>query len=458
MATYKQLIEEKAGLNLGGDQTSIVATMSATDSTGSAGAVYTFTLAGGHGLTASNIGDQVELSGFTQLTALNGVVTQLATLSTNAVTLEGVISTGTQETSTGASFTFKSTFPDDTRAGVYLAEAYKDVVNKVAASSPDLLSLFGKNIDSGWTNNTYKLENHYIFGVFRKGTVAPANVFKRCRQIPSAQKHSVSDELSIYEATEMDPVYFIEDRQLTVIPGAASIIANMSSTNSSGAAGSLYTFTLNSDHGLTSSNIGDSVLLSGFTQLTDLNGLTTQLKSLATNAITLEGVISTSTQETSETASFEFTTAGTGQFEFLGVGSPDTLSVGYAYPNELISNGSVIMPQDFCIYLVLYVAIKLVEVKLSKMNSGLSTMIDETNKGMLPNLTGDTATAQNGWEAIRYYIQDEEDVELAGAKLQELNAEQQQWTLEYQWFQERLARLKSEYLEPFASAAASEAS
>ena len=371
MATYKQLIEEKAGLNLGGDQTSIVATMSATDSTGSAGAVYTFTLAGGHGLTASNIGDQVELSGFTQLTALNGVVTQLATLSTNAVTLEGVISTGTQETSTGASFTFKSTFPDDTRAGVYLAEAYKDVVNKVAASSPDLLSLFGKNIDSGWTNNTYKLENHYIFGVFRKGTVAPANVFKRCRQIPAAQKHSVSDDLSIYEATEMDPVYFIENRQLTVIP----------------------------DH-----------------------------------------------------------TTNSGVFEYLGVGSPDTLSVGYAYPNELISDGDVIMPQDFCIYLVLYVAIKLVEVKLSKMNSGLSTMIDETNKGMLPNLTGDTATAQNGWEAIRYYIQDEEDVELAGAKLQELNAEQQQWTLEYQWFQERLARLKSEYLEPFASAAASEAS
>ena len=258
---------------------------------------------------------------------------------------------------------------DAARAGIYLAEAYKDVVNKVAASSPDMLGLFSKKIDSGWTNNTYPLQNHYIFGVFRKGTAAPANVFRECREATALEKHVVSDSNSIYAATEMDPVYFTENRQLTVIP----------------------------NH-----------------------------------------------------------TVNSGEFEFLGIESHDTLDTTYTYPNALISSGDVIMPQDFCIYLVLYTAVKLVEIKLAKMNDGLSTMIDEDTKGATPNLTTDSATAVNGWEAVRFYIQDEEDVELAGAKLQELTAEQQQWSLEYQWYQERLSRLKSEYLEPFASASASE--
>ncbi|MBC8225744.1 MAG: hypothetical protein H8E74_01215, partial [Gammaproteobacteria bacterium] len=63
---------------------------------------------------------------------------------------------------------------------------------------------------------------------------------------------------------------------------------------------------------------------------------------------------------------------------------------------------------------------------------------------------------EGGWEVVRYYIQDEEDPELAGVKLQELGAEQQQWAMEYKWYQERLQRVKSDYLEPFATATASE--
>lgn len=258
---------------------------------------------------------------------------------------------------------------DATRAGIYMAEGYKDIVNKVASSSPDLLNGFAKKINSGWENNKFKLENHYVFSVFRKGDTAPANVFRKCREVQSFQKHEVSDSNSIYAATEMDPVYFIEDRYLTVIP----------------------------DHSVNS-----------------------------------------------------------GEFEYLGIVSPDTLTAGDTYPTGPITDGDIIIPQDFCIYIVLYTAIKLVEIKLSKMNDSLSTMIDEDTKGEVPNLTTDSATSVNGWKAVRYYIQDEEDTELAGAKLQELNAEQQQWTLEYQWYQERLQRLKSEYLEPFASAAASE--
>jgi hypothetical protein len=130
--------------------------------------------------------------------------------------------------------------------------------------------------------------------------------------------------------------------------------------------------------------------------------------------------------------------------------APDTLTAGDTYPSGPITDGDIIIPQDYCIYIVLYTAIKLVEIQLSNMNDGLATMIDEDNASAAPS------GSAGGWEVVRYYIQDEEDMELASAKLQELSAEQQQWALEYQWYQERLQRLKSEYLEPFASAMASE--
>lgn len=332
-------------------------------------------------------------------------------------------------------------------AGIYMAEGYKDIVNKVAASSPDLLNGFMKNITSGWSNNKIELENHYVLSVFRKGDTAPANVFRECRAIQPSKKHSISDPGSIYAATEMDPVYFIEDKYLTVIPdhsvnngefeylgvlSPSSIsvsgtyptlsdkVGTHSTTDTTGSAGANYIFTLDAGHGIV---VGDTVEISGMTQLTALNGLTTQVASVSTNAITLEGVISTGTQETSATGTF------------------------YVHgPN---------MPEDFAVYLILYTAIKLIEIKLSKMNDGLSTMIDEDDAPVAPTLAGD-GSPKGGWETVRYYIHDEEDPELAGAKLQELTAEQQQWTLEYQWYQDKLKRLRSEYMEPFASAAASE--
>ena len=84
----------------------VTATMSGTDSTGDAGSPYSFTLNPGHGLLAKDAGTTVILSGFTELADLNGITTQLKTVSTNVITLEGIISNGTQETSPGATFTF----------------------------------------------------------------------------------------------------------------------------------------------------------------------------------------------------------------------------------------------------------------------------------------------------------------------------------------------------------------
>ena len=58
---------------------------------------------------------------------------------------------------------------------------------------------------------------------------------------------------------------------------------------------------------------------------------------------------------------------------------------------------------------------------------------------------GDTATTDQGWEKVRYWIEEEEDSELAASHSQSLTAEMQQFVQEYQWYQSQQAMLKQEY-------------
>jgi len=247
---------------------------------------------------------------------------------------------------------------NDGQADIQLAEGYKDLVNKVAAADPSMLDVFVKKINSGWSNNTYKLHNHYVMNVFRKGSAAPANVYRECRKIMPSHAQLAAVSGSIYKATEMDPVYWLEDQKINVLP----------------------------DHNTNS-----------------------------------------------------------GEFMYYGIESPDSIDADDTYPATPMTDGEILLPHDFANALVLYLAVKMVERKLVTMNDQLSTMIDEDNASAAPS------GSVGGWEVVRYYIQDEEDVELSGAKIQELNAEMQQWVLEYQWYGERLQRLKAEYMEPFAS-------
>ena len=94
--------------------------------TGSAGANYTFT-SNSHGLS---VGDVVELNNFSELTGLNGMISQgVATVAdANSFTLDGVISTGTQET-TGGNVVKAGGFPDEAEYLVALYAAIKSLQN-----------------------------------------------------------------------------------------------------------------------------------------------------------------------------------------------------------------------------------------------------------------------------------------------------------------------------------------
>ena len=109
-----------------------------------------------------------------------------------------------------------------------------------------------------------------------------------------------------------------------------TVIAYMSDTDTTGGSGSHYQFTLTSDHGLVAGNIGDTVELNNFTTLTQLNGVTTKLRSLSTNTITLEGIISNGTQETAATATFTFPSTGTSGGKRIPrlIGIPDERDIG----------------------------------------------------------------------------------------------------------------------------------
>ena len=53
--------------------------------------------------------------------------------------------------------------------------------------------------------------------------------------------------------------------------------------------------------------------------------------------------------------------------------------------------------------------------------------------------------SDNGWRAVRYYIETEEDVELSQASVQALTSEMQQYIARYQCLQGQQAKLQQEY-------------
>jgi hypothetical protein len=60
-----------------------------------------------------------------------------------------------------------------------------------------------------------------------------------------------------------------------------------------------------------------------------------------------------------------------------------------------------------------------------------------------------SSEGSSGWEKVRWYIEADEDSELAQIKMAELNGEQQKFILDYQWYEKTEAELKRKYQQFF---------
>ena len=111
-------------------------------------------------------------------------------------------------------------------------------------------------------------------------------------------------------------------------------------------------------------------------------------------------------------------------------------------------------PRELYILPILHTSVEIIKYKLSAMRNRLPDVPDYNE------YTGDTATTsdaasskyEEGWKSVKFYIESEEDTELASAKMQELTAEQQLFVTDYQWLQGQLQLTQQEFEQRFAAA------
>ena len=107
-------------------------------------------------------------------------------------------------------------------------------------------------------------------------------------------------------------------------------------------------------------------------------------------------------------------------------------------------------PEQYSIFPVLYTAEQILKFKLTVMRDRFADIPDY---GAYTGGAADTASTAygEGWNAVKFYIESEEDAELANLKMNELTQEQQTFLTDYQWLQGQLQEVKEEYEKKFAA-------
>ena len=111
-----------------------------------------------------------------------------------------------------------------------------------------------------------------------------------------------------------------------------------------------------------------------------------------------------------------------------------------AYPAVAYGDSSITKFPDEAEYLVpLYASVKTLQNKMA-------SMMDEIPRNSDQDGTFTTASASSqGYEKVRYMLENSEDIELAGGVLSSLTNEMQQFMAEYKWYQEQQAKLQADY-------------
>ena len=126
--------------------------------------------------------------------------------------------------------------------------------------------------------------------------------------------------------------------------------------------------------------------------------------------------------------------------------TPSNKIVTYGAVSNAGTTSSAIenFPAEWYRAVILFAAKRLCDAKLMDMRDSLATLSDSSDGGH-----ADPAEASQGWEKVRYYIEDDEDVELASAKAQAMTAEQTQFALDYKWLQSQRQIIAQEYDQMF---------
>jgi hypothetical protein len=123
------------------------------------------------------------------------------------------------------------------------------------------------------------------------------------------------------------------------------------------------------------------------------------------------------------------------------------------YPTITCSDDSNItdFPDEAEYLVVLYTSIKVLQNKMNEMDLELATNSTNASNDTAADPSEPGASGSKGWETVRYYIEEEQDSELANLKISSLNAELQQFITQYNWYQGQLQLLTADYTKGVAA-------
>jgi len=187
-----------------------------------------------------------------------------------------------------------STAPTNIELTQFLTDGAKEVINQLPGHLLPLCAA-SQSFTSGTADT---LNTGKILNVFRND----GDINQPCRKIPAKQKGRVSDPEEMAYATITDPVFFIDNNSLDVLPSGGSCsysevqypsvnysdssIGSTSLTVVTATAADPTVFT-KSSHGLST---GDVVELAGFQDMTEINGMTGTVTKLDANTFEVNGI------------------------------------------------------------------------------------------------------------------------------------------------------------------------
>ena len=187
-----------------------------------------------------------------------------------------------------------SSAPTQTELTQFLTDGAKEVINLLPEN---LLPLCTSSV-SFTSGSASTLNTGKVLHVLR----SDGDISQPCRSIPAIYKGKYSDSDDMNYATVTDPVFYVENNTIDVLPAGGSctysevqypsvsygdsLIGATSLTGVTATAVDPTVFT-KSSHGLST---GDIVKLSNFTEMTEINGMTGTVTKLDANTFEVDGV------------------------------------------------------------------------------------------------------------------------------------------------------------------------
>ena len=192
-----------------------------------------------------------------------------------------------------------STAPTQEELSLFLTAGAKEIINVLPPSLLDLCSAEQSFTSTAIGSEAETLNTGKVSSIFRND----GEIDQPCRRISDSNKGRFSDPSDMSYATITDPVYYIANNKINALPNGGSCkytevqyptvnygdssigTISLEGVTATKANPAVFSYTA---HGLSA---GNTVLLSNFSEMTEVNGMTTQVTdTLTANTFRLEGV------------------------------------------------------------------------------------------------------------------------------------------------------------------------